>query len=210
MKPEVDWIRFMVLMEGQCEPGMSEYEVTEERVRLATIDPELWLDTADERDTGAEIAKAMSQWRETQQESELRFPCYPSDVKRWAESQFLDVGQELEDACNDEMRERLRGEVQAASKAGKVAITGAKRGRPSLYSRFIPEVEAELQRQRGATPQEEPNRAKAIRVVVSKHHPEPDPTASPEVRRKAREERETLIQGITDSMKRYRQAQRST
>jgi hypothetical protein len=107
MKPEVDWVRFMVLMEGQCEPGMSEYEVSEERVRLATIDPELWMDTADERDSGAEIAKAMSQWRETQQESELRFPCYPSDVKRWAERQFLDVGQELEDACNDEVRERL-------------------------------------------------------------------------------------------------------
>ena len=210
MKPEVDWIRFMVLMEGQCEPGMSEYEVTEERVRLATIDPELWADTADERDTGAEIAKAMSQWRETQQESELRFPCYPSDVKRWAESQFLDVGQELEDACNDEMRERLRGEVQAASKAGKVAITGAKRGRPSLYSRFIPEVEAEMKRQREAAPQEEPNQLKAIRVVAERHHPEPDPTASPQDRRKAEDDRYRLIRGLSDKMKPSRQPQRST
>lgn len=135
MKPEVDWIRFVVLMEGQCEPGMSEYEVTEDLVRLAAVDPELWMDTADERDTQMDIARSMSNWRETQRESELRFPCYPSDVKRWAESQFLDVGQELDDACNDEMRERLTEGITTDQRASREDIETHKK--TSLQERAI-------------------------------------------------------------------------
>lgn len=128
MTPSVDWVRFLALMEGQCEPGFSSYEISKKRVRLANIDPELWFEegatrvftarvntieggvetrTVTTAYTPEEAARAMSGWRVTQQESVLKFPCYPSDVKRWAEEQFLEIGQELEDACNDETRERL-------------------------------------------------------------------------------------------------------
>jgi hypothetical protein len=137
MKPDVDWVKFHYLMEGQCEPEFSEYEVTETRVRLADIDPDLWHEvemtgtlraygnTEDrEREvswtvTEADMARTMSGWRVTQQESELKFPCYPSDVKRWAEEQLLEVGQDLEDACNDELRERLTERATADQKLNR-------------------------------------------------------------------------------------------
>lgn len=135
MKPDVDWIKFLYLMEGQCEPEFSEYEVTETLVRRADIDPDLWhevemtgtlrVNSANQEremswtDTEADIARTMSGWRVTQRESELHFPCFPSEVKRWAESQFLDVGQELEDACNDEVRERLTEGAAADQKLNR-------------------------------------------------------------------------------------------
>lgn len=230
MKPDVDWVKFLYLMEGQCEPEFSEYEVTETLVRRADIDPDLWHDveitgtlrvnTADRErevswtDTEADIARTISGWRVTQQESELHFPCFPSEVKRWAESQFLDVGQELEDACNDEARERLaeQGRPDVASTGEDRAIITSKGrgpGRPAELSHYVPLVNEELSKQlnTGITT---PRKSVAIRAVVDRQIPMPDMDADAEVRLAAKDERTDLARRIHDKMKPSRQARNKT
>lgn len=211
MNPDVDWVRFMVLMEGQCEPGMSEYEVTEGYVRLASIDPELWLETADERDTSAAIARSMSQWRETQRESELRFPCYPSDVKRWAESQLLEVEQELDDACNDEDLARLadegRFEATRTKQEGGPPTKG-RPGRPAVYARFVPLVEEEQCQRRARG--EKNIRSAAIRAVAEREIPMPDQGATAAERAVVKTKRDDLVRGIVDHINHSRSRSNKT
>lgn len=121
MTPNVDWILFLRLMGGQCEPGLSEYEVTESRVRQSDIGKKAWKDmTATER----------AHWRVTQRDSELALPCYPSDVKRWADSQFLDISQELQYAINDEEIERIRlSEPEQSNATGRITSSATGRDR---------------------------------------------------------------------------------
>lgn len=40
MSPTVDWLKFLWLMDGQCEPGLTEYDVDAERARQADIGEE--------------------------------------------------------------------------------------------------------------------------------------------------------------------------
>lgn len=64
--------------------------------------------------TGQERAE----WRIIQRESELHFPCFPSDVMAWAKSQLLEISQELEWECNDETIEQLARDAVERSAAG--------------------------------------------------------------------------------------------
>ncbi|UHD17379.1 hypothetical protein [Thiocapsa bogorovii] len=139
MTPTVDWIRFLVLMDGQCEPGLSEYEVSESMARLAHPGEEAWDEmTAIER----------ADWRVIQQESQLALPCHPSDVKRWADSQFLDISQELQYAINDEEIERIRlSEPEPSGAPGRIDSSEVARARADKRWAKLNSAKTEIERE---------------------------------------------------------------
>ena len=81
-------------------------------------------------------------------------------------------------------------------------------GRPDVLGELADEAFATMAAMEAASPGRRVTKAEAIRAVVDKHIPKPDPSASLQLRTAAQQKREEMTRSLTDKMKPSRQGTR--